>query len=122
MPYSQNIDACLSGTVGPAGLDGSDFDALLQATTPTLERLKAHHRENTLPLLRLPERGDDIAAMEPVAERFQESFDDVVVLGTGGSSSGIGTSANFWTASVGTETSGSILSPSNQTMSSTVVV
>jgi amidase len=38
------------------------------------------------------------------------------VMATGGSSSGIGTSANFWAASVGTETSGSILSPSNQTM------
>jgi len=38
------------------------------------------------------------------------------VLGTGGSSSGIGTAANFWAANVGTETSGSILSPSNQNM------
>jgi amidase len=38
------------------------------------------------------------------------------VLATGGSSSGIGTAASFWAASVGTETSGSILSPSNQTM------
>ncbi len=37
-------------------------------------------------------------------------------LGTGGSSSGTGTAANFWAASVGTETSGSILSPSNQNM------
>jgi amidase len=38
------------------------------------------------------------------------------VLNTGGSSSGAGTAANFWAASVGTETSGSILSPSNQNM------
>ena len=38
------------------------------------------------------------------------------VLQTGGSSSGIGTSANFWAANVGTETSGSILSPANQNM------
>ena len=37
-------------------------------------------------------------------------------LGTGGSSSGIGTAANLWAANVGTETSGSILSPSNQNM------
>src|SRR4029077_3577913 len=34
----------------------------------------------------------------------------------GGSSSGIGTTASFWAASVGTETSGSILGPSNQNM------
>ncbi len=38
------------------------------------------------------------------------------VLNTGGSSSGGGTSANFWAANVGTETSGSILSPANQNM------
>jgi len=36
------------------------------------------------------------------------------VLGTGGSSSGVGTSVSFWAANVGTETSGSILSPANQ--------
>jgi len=38
------------------------------------------------------------------------------VMGTGGSSSGTGTAASFWAANVGTETSGSILSPSNQNM------
>ncbi|MBI2185942.1 MAG: amidase [Acidobacteria bacterium] len=37
-------------------------------------------------------------------------------LPTGGSSSGIGTAVSFWAANVGSETSGSILSPSNQTM------
>jgi amidase len=44
------------------------------------------------------------------------SFDGRPVLSTGGSSSGIGTAASFWAANVGTETSGSILSPSNQNM------
>ena len=38
------------------------------------------------------------------------------VLPTGGSSSGVGTAANFWAGNVGTETSGSVLSPSNQNM------
>lgn len=42
--------------------------------------------------------------------------DGRAVLGTGGSSSGIGTAASFWAGNVGTETSGSILSPSNQNM------
>jgi amidase len=37
-------------------------------------------------------------------------------LSPGGSSSGAGTAANFWSANVGTETSGSILTPANQTM------
>src|SRR5690349_17573710 len=43
-------------------------------------------------------------------------FDGRPVLTTGGSSSGAGTNVSFWMASVGTETSGSILSPSNQNM------
>jgi amidase len=38
------------------------------------------------------------------------------VMSTGGSSSGTGTALSFWAGSVGTETSGSILSPSNQNM------
>ena len=38
------------------------------------------------------------------------------VMATGGSSSGIGTAMSFWAANVGTETSGSILSPSNANM------
>jgi amidase len=44
------------------------------------------------------------------------TFDGRPVLLTGGSSSGIGTAASFWAANVGTETSGSILSPSNANM------
>src|SRR6202035_4834627 len=42
--------------------------------------------------------------------------DGRAVMGTGGSSSGIGTAASFWAANVGTETSGSVLSPANQNM------
>src|SRR5688572_29063704 len=38
------------------------------------------------------------------------------VLTPGGSSSGAGTAASFWAANVGTETSGSILSPANENM------
>ncbi len=38
------------------------------------------------------------------------------VLSTGGSSSGVGTAASFWAANVGTDTGGSIISPSNANM------
>ena len=39
--------------------------------------------------------------------------DGRAVMGTGGSSSGIGTNVSFWAGNVGTETSGSILSPAH---------
>ena len=46
----------------------------------------------------------------------REGFDDGrAVMDTGGSSSGIGTAANLWAANVGTETSGSIQIPANNT-------
>ena len=42
-----------------------------------------------------------------------DTSDGRPVLQTGGSSSGIGTAANFWAANVGTDTGGSVISPSN---------
>ena len=53
---------------------------------------------------------------DPRRDPREATFDGRPVLGTGGSSSGIGTAASFWAANVGTETSGSVLSPSNQNM------
>ena len=53
---------------------------------------------------------------DPRRDPREATFDGRPALSTGGSSSGIGTAANFWAANVGTETSGSILSPANQNM------
>jgi amidase len=53
---------------------------------------------------------------DPRKDPREATFDGRPALGTGGSSSGIGTSANFWAGNVGTETSGSILSPANSNM------
>ncbi len=53
---------------------------------------------------------------DPRRDPRDATFDGRPALTTGGSSSGIGTTANFWAGNVGTETSGSILSPSNQNM------
>jgi amidase len=53
---------------------------------------------------------------DPRKDPREATFDGRPVLNTGGSSSGAGTAANFWAANIGTETSGSILSPANQNM------
>ncbi|HET8798459.1 MAG TPA: amidase family protein, partial [Thermoanaerobaculia bacterium] len=53
---------------------------------------------------------------DPRRDPRENSGDGRPVLNTGGSSSGTGTAASFWAANVGTETSGSILSPSNANM------
>jgi amidase len=53
---------------------------------------------------------------DPRRDPREATADGRQALATGGSSSGIGTAASFWAANVGTETSGSILSPANQNM------
>ena len=53
---------------------------------------------------------------DPRRDPRTDTFDGRAALNTGGSSSGAGTAANFWAGNIGTETSGSILSPSNQNM------
>jgi len=60
--------------------------------------------------------GQGFNPFDPRKDPRPATFDGRPALNTGGSSSGIGTSANLWAANVGTETSGSILGPSNQTM------
>jgi amidase len=53
---------------------------------------------------------------DPRRDPREATADGRPALSTGGSSSGAGTTMSFWAANVGTETSGSILSPSNQNM------
>ena len=53
---------------------------------------------------------------DPRRDPREATGDGRPVMGTGGSSSGIGTAASFWAANVGTETSGSILSPASANM------
>ncbi len=61
-------------------------------------------------------RGFAYNPYDPRKDPRDGSADGRPVMQTGGSSSGAGTAANFWAANVGSETSGSILSPANQNM------
>jgi glucose-6-phosphate isomerase len=96
MPYAHRIDRCVTEGIGSGGgsgrgsggLDRGAVAALQQATEAGIDALAAAKRDNTLPLLNLPERHDDIAHLTPIARDFRERFDDVIVLGTGGSSLG----------------------------------
>jgi len=63
-----------------------------------------------------PVAGYGMNPYDPRRDPREATADGRPALSTGGSSSGIGTAASFWAANVGTETSGSILSPANQNM------
>ena len=87
VPYTHRYDTCFAPAVG-GGLTPSEFNAAIRRTEPALDQIRAWHADGSLPLLRLPGARDDLIALRPVAERFRAAFDDVVVLGTGGSSLG----------------------------------
>ncbi|HEY2152682.1 MAG TPA: amidase family protein [Vicinamibacterales bacterium] len=53
---------------------------------------------------------------DPRPDPRPQFFDGRPALQTGGSSSGIGTAASFWAANVGSDTGGSVISPSNANM------
>ena len=66
----------------------SGFAEALARTGGALTALRKHHADGTLPLLRLPEKRDDIAPILGYARLLNENTTDVVFLGTGGSSLG----------------------------------
>jgi glucose-6-phosphate isomerase len=86
--YQQDIKNCFADEIGPTGLDRVAFDTMLESTGPALDRLRTARDDGTIPLLNLPENTADLEEMEEVAARYLESFDDVAVLGIGGSSLG----------------------------------
>lgn len=88
LPYTQNIDDCFADRIGGKGLSQKAYDAMLARCGPSIEKLRARQKDNSLPLLRLPGRTDDLAPIREVAADFRKRFANVVVLGTGGSSLG----------------------------------
>jgi len=88
MPLNQSIDSALDKNIGTHGVSDAALSAALARTEGALDRLRRHYAEGTLPLLRLPEEQDDLAAIGEVAARLKEGATDIVILGTGGSSLG----------------------------------
>ena len=84
MFYSHDIDGALDGTV-KGGLSQAVLDRELERARPALDKIRRWRDDGTLPLLKLPARRDDLAALKPHAERFAK-FEHVVVMGSGGSS------------------------------------
>jgi glucose-6-phosphate isomerase len=88
MSYIHLTSSCFAEALGPHGLDRTRFEQYLAKTEDALKDLVARHADGSLPLLRLPESRDDLVPVKPVAEAYRNRFDDVVLLGTGGSSLG----------------------------------
>ena len=88
MTINQSIDSALAKNVGAQGIDDGAFAAALARTEGALDRLRQHYSEGTLPLLRLPEKKDDLDEITSTARKLADGASDIVILGTGGSSLG----------------------------------
>ena len=88
MSITQNIDAALEKNVGPHGIADAALSGALARAEGALDRLRRHYAEGTLPLLRLPEKQDDLEDIRAAAARLKAGASDIVILGTGGSSLG----------------------------------
>jgi glucose-6-phosphate isomerase len=88
MLYTQDISGCLAESVGDRGLRPAELDAALGRAAPALRTLVQRQKDGSLPLLTLPARRDDLAGLGAVAAEFRRRFEQVLVLGIGGSSLG----------------------------------
>jgi glucose-6-phosphate isomerase len=88
MAYDHRIDRCITDGSGAGFIARSAVATLQTATRSGIDGLVAAKDDNGLPLLNLPDRQDDLAPLSAIARDFRERFDDVIVLGTGGSSLG----------------------------------
>ena len=84
----QSIDSALEQRIGPHGVADKALNAALERAGAALDSLRARHADGGLPLLRLPETHDDLAAIREAGRRLAEDATDIVLLGTGGSSLG----------------------------------
>jgi glucose-6-phosphate isomerase len=88
MALSQSIDDAREQRVGRHGVTASALADALAQTADALAFIRARHADGKLPLLRLPEKTDDLAGIEAAAKRLVAGAQDIVFLGTGGSSLG----------------------------------
>ncbi len=88
MPIQQSIDGALEKNVGAHGVAEGTLSAMLARAEGALDAVRALYADGSLPLLRLPERSDDLPGIRDAAAKLADGASNIVILGTGGSSLG----------------------------------
>jgi glucose-6-phosphate isomerase len=86
IPYTHNVDDCLAEEIGDGGITSAELERYIRQADFALGRIRGEHAAGRLPILDIPAKRDDLEEIRRVADRFRISFDNVIVLGTGGSS------------------------------------
>ncbi|AFX98318.1 phosphoglucose isomerase family protein [Candidatus Endolissoclinum faulkneri L2] len=90
LPIANDIDACFMHKVD-GGFSLKKFKEMAELGSIALEFIRARCNDGTLPILNLPYHRDDIVSWKPIVDRYQSLYDDVVILGIGGSTLGSAT-------------------------------
>jgi glucose-6-phosphate isomerase len=88
MPLLQSVEGCLEVGIGASGLSQAELDRYLDRLQPRLDFLREAYATGALPLLRVPERRDDIAPARDALAALTMDAKTLVFFGTGGSSLG----------------------------------
>ena len=87
MPIVQSTETAFEERIGRGGIPQRAYTEALARTGDALAMLRARHADGSLPLLRLPERTDDLDIVKKAAG-IKTTATDIVIFGTGGSSLG----------------------------------
>lgn len=85
MAYEQNIDNCFEDRIGNSGLSRDEFEKNLVKASDILDKLRREKDEGNSPIFNHIEQADDIENIIRIGSQIRDSFDELVVLGTGGS-------------------------------------
>ena len=79
-----SIEHCL----GAGALLTEQYGAALEKAVAGVAQVRAWYDQGSLPLLRLPERRDDLEELKDLADTWRRQKSNIVILGTGGSNLG----------------------------------
>jgi len=82
MIYKQITDFCTGDNVASQ----SDFSSLQKEAANILNNIKSDEKAGRLPIISLARQSNDLAEIEEFSANIRKNFDNLVILGTGGSS------------------------------------
>ena len=88
MVYQHNIQGCYASSIGEHGLDEKSLSHNLPSLQEALLKFQKIYDQGSLPHFKLPFVRKDLSEVHDLVLRFQDSFSNIIILGTGGSSLG----------------------------------
>lgn len=89
LPYKHLTEACFRDAIGGGGLKTGDYEDVLAETTASIRKLRRAASSGSMPFLTLPGRDDDLGDLDDLFQDWRHgSYEDVVIIGTGGASLG----------------------------------